>query len=88
MECLSIQFVSDERHVLIAATGKIDDDDLVALHVVGQLHRLRNRMGRFQCGNYSFEPRKSLEGFQGLIICSGNIFDASAVMKMRVFRAD
>src|SRR5216684_5643883 len=62
-------------HVLITATGQIDNYDLIALHLARNFQSVRYGMRRFQSRNDPFQPGQSLKGVQSFIVGNRSVFD-------------
>src|SRR5437870_4035268 len=87
-EADSFERLCDARHVLVAATREVDDDDRSRRELWQQLQRVRNRMRRLERGNYAFELRERLEAFERFRVRDVGVLRATDLAQPRVLRTD
>ena len=73
--------------VLVAAAGQADEDRAVRL-CLGELQRMRERVGGFERAEDAFALGQRLERGERLGVGRADILRAAAVLEMRVLRAD
>src|SRR5436309_12828337 len=78
----------DLMHVLIAASGEIDQNGLTACERGGELHDMGNGMGRFEGRHDAFRLRQEIERRDRLIVGDGGIRNASTLLIERMLRSD
>src|SRR5665213_3306880 len=76
------------RHVFVAATGEVHDDQFVFAHFRRAHHALGDGVRAFERGNNSFESRQFHERFERFFIRRVGVFHAAGVAQERVFRPD
>ena len=77
----------DLRHVLVSATGEIDDDQVVFGHLGGALHHSGHGVRRFQRRNNSFQSCQLRERVQRLVVCGVAVFHPLLIAQPGVFGA-
>jgi len=75
-------------HVLVAAAGEVDDDQLLPGHFGGALDDGGEGVGGFQGGNDALQAGEADEGVEGLGIGGEAVFDAALIAQPGVLRAD
>ena len=82
------QPVSYLRNVLVAASGEIDDNDLVFAESGGALDNFGQRVSGLKRGDNAFQARQFHEGLQGLAVGSISVLDPVLVPQPGVFGPD
>src|SRR5215471_6040681 len=80
--------IGDRRHVLVAATGEIHEQDSVAWQRRRETSRVRERVARFERRNDAFEQAAVAEGSQRLVVGDRDILCAPTVLEPRVLGPD
>src|SRR5216683_4542605 len=75
-------------HVLVAAAGEIEDDEVVLLELRQTLDKTGDGVGRFERGDDAFGARKKARGFESRLIGDGGIFGTPLIGQPGVFGAD
>src|SRR5713226_7920408 len=83
-----LQTFAHSIDVLIAATGQIDNQNLIGFHLTRNFQSMRNRVRRFQGGNDSFQARKSLKSIERFVIRDRSVFNSSLIMKKGMLGAN
>src|SRR5688572_23076543 len=63
------RLLRDGMHVLVAAAGKIDQQDLVLPHARSDLGGVGQRVRRFERRHDALQPAQVVEGLQRLLVC-------------------
>ena len=75
-------------HVLVAAAGQIDEQDLVFFHAQRDFRGIGQRMARFKRGDDAFQAAQVVERLKRLVVGHRDVFGAAAVLEPGVLRAD
>src|ERR1700687_1593195 len=74
-------------HVLVAASGQIHEEGLVFRHRGRDLHRVGERMTRFERRNDALQPAERVKGFQRFCVRHRDILSAAGILEPRVLRS-
>ncbi len=68
-------------HILVAPTGKVNQQNLFLSHGRRHFHGLCQRMAGFKCWNDAFHATKRMKGMQRLVVIDGHIFGPMGVLE-------
>src|SRR5574340_1120258 len=75
-------------HIFIAAAGKINDNELVLVHLGRAADELSDGVRGFERGNNAFDVRQSFGGVDRVVVGHGGVFGAPKIGEPGVFRAN
>src|SRR6185437_6726491 len=79
--------LGDGVHVLVAAAGEVHEEDPVARHRGRDLHRIRDRVARFQRRDDALQAAERMEGLERLVVGDRHVLRASGVLEPGVLGA-
>src|ERR1700742_1099017 len=77
----------DREHVLVAAAGEADGDELVLRHARRHAHRMRHRVRGFERGDDALELAEKLERLERILVAGREILHPALVLEPRMLRA-
>ena len=81
-KALRSQLFAHGIHILVAASGKIHNQNLIARHLSRRLDCMCDSMRRLERRNNAFEPRKQLKGCQCFAVRDRNVCDATGIVEV------
>ena len=78
----------DVVHVLVAASGEVDEQDRLLRQVRGALDRLGDGVARFERGDDALEAAEGVEGGDCLVVVDRRVLGAARVVEEAVFGSD
>src|SRR5215203_1209048 len=85
-KALRLQYFAHTIYILISASGKVHNKDLIALHITRRFDCLRDSVRRLERRNDTFEFRQELKRFKGVAVRDRNVLDTTSVMQECMFR--
>src|SRR5581483_10565955 len=83
-----LQVLSYGSHILVAAAGKIDDDDLIFFKLRRERQQLGERVGAFECGADALRSRELFKRRERLAIGRAGEANYAGVAQVAELRSD